>query len=295
MQRSQSLNPPRRSSPDASPARDARTASTARAPDAAGETNARPSAVDALLETRGLSLWFGTTQVLREISIEIPHRQLTALIGAAGSGKTSLLRCFNRMYERVEGARLEGEVRFRGRSVHAEDSDLFELRRRIAMIFREPNPFPMSIRDNVLFGPRLVGSASASELENVLERSLRRVKLWERLKDRLGGSAWGLSRGEAQRLSIARSLAVEPSAILLDEPGADLDPIETRELEELLGQLKADYTLVLVTHNLRQAARTSDHTAFLSRGRLIEFGETPRLFVNPRCSETQNYISGHIS
>jgi phosphate transport system ATP-binding protein len=241
----------------------------------------------------GLSLWYSETQALHDVTLDLAEHRITAFIGPSGCGKSTLLRCLNRMNDLVEGARVRGEVTFGGRSIHDPEWDVHELRKRIGMVFQKPNPFPKSIFDNVAYGPRIQG-VRRTALPDVVERSLRGAALWDEVKDRLQDSALQLSGGQQQRLCIARAIAVEPEVVLLDEPCSALDPVATAKVEELLQELRRSYTLVIVTHNMQQAARVSDYTAFLYLGRLIEFDETAKLFVKPREQRTQDYITGRF-
>ncbi len=253
-----------------------------------------PSAEKPLLQVEDLSLWYGSTQALEHISIGIPEHRITAFIGPSGCGKSTLLRCLNRLNDLVDGVRIEGRILFRDVDVHGAEVDVNQLRTRIGMVFQKSNPFPKSIYENVAYGPRIHGLGQRSALDEIVERSLRGAALWDEVKDRLDASALGLSGGQQQRLCIARAIAVEPEVILLDEPCSALDPIATAKIEELMQELKQRYTLVVVTHNMQQAARVSEFTAFLYLGRLIEFGETPRLFVKPREKQTEDYITGRF-
>jgi phosphate transport system ATP-binding protein len=241
-----------------------------------------------------LSLWYGASRALTQVTLAIPEKRITALIGPSGCGKSTLLRCINRMNDLVAGVRVEGDVRFRELSIYSPRTDINALRRRIGMVFQKSNPFPKSIFDNVAYGPRIHGMRRRGELEEAVERSLVAAGLWDEVKDRLGESALGLSGGQQQRLCIARAIAVEPEVLLLDEPCSALDPIATQRIEELMQELKSRYTLVIVTHNMQQAARSSDYTAFLYLGRLIEVGETGELFVKPREKQTEDYITGRF-
>jgi phosphate transport system ATP-binding protein len=252
------------------------------------------NAADAVLEIDRLSLFYGASRALNEISLSIPRRQITAFIGPSGCGKSTLLRCINRMNDLVDGVRTEGDVRFDGKSVLGPAVDVNELRKRIGMVFQKSNPFPKSIYDNVAYGPRVHGVKSRTLLDEIVERSLRNAALWDEVKDRLGESALGMSGGQQQRLCIARAIAVEPEVVLLDEPCSALDPVATAKVEDLMLELVKDYTLVVVTHNMQQASRVSDRTAFLYLGRLIEYGETEELFVNPREKQTEDYITGRF-
>ena len=240
-----------------------------------------------------LSLWYGEKQALHDVCLDLAEHRITAFIGPSGCGKSTLLRCLNRMSDLVEGVRVEGEVTFAGRSIYDPAWDVHELRKRIGMVFQKPNPFPKSVFDNVAYGPRIQGVRRA-DLHDVVERSLRGAALWDEVKDRLQDSALQLSGGQQQRLCIARAIAVEPEVVLLDEPCSALDPVATAKVEELLQELRRSYTLVIVTHNMQQAARVSDYTAFLYLGRLIEFDETAKLFVKPREQRTQDYITGRF-
>jgi len=241
----------------------------------------------------GLSLWYGAKQALHDITLDLAAHRITAFIGPSGCGKSTLLRCLNRMNDLFEDVRVEGDVRFAGRSIYDRDFDVHELRKRIGMVFQKPNPFPKSIYENVAYGPRIQGVRRA-DLDGVVERSLRSAALWDEVKDRLHEGALQLSGGQQQRLCIARAIAIEPEVVLLDEPCSALDPIATARVEELLLELREHYTLVIVTHNMHQAARVSDYTAFLYLGQLVEFGETAKLFVKPREKRTQDYITGRF-
>jgi phosphate transport system ATP-binding protein len=246
----------------------------------------------AVIEIDAFSLWYGGTQALRSVSLGIPERCITALIGPSGCGKSTLLRCLNRMNDLVPNVRTEGDIRFHGRSILERDLDVTALRRRVGMVFQKSNPFPKSIFENVVYGPRIHGVRQRSDLEEIAERSLRRAGLWDEVKDRLHAGALSLSGGQQQRLCIARAIAVEPEVVLLDEPCSALDPIATQKVEQLMAELKERYTLVIVTHNMQQAARSSDYTGFLYLGELVEFGETAEMFVRPQQRRTQDYITG---
>jgi phosphate transport system ATP-binding protein len=239
-----------------------------------------------------LSLFYGDVQALNGISLDIRKQQVTAFIGPSGCGKSTLLRCFNRMNDLVEGVRTNGTILLEGVNINAPDIDVSQLRRNVGMVFQRPNPFPKSIFDNVGYGLRLHGRVSKSELDEAVEAALRSAALWDEVKDRLDQSALGLSGGQQQRLVIARAIAVKPSVLLLDEPASSLDPISTLKIEELINQLKSDYTIIVVTHNMQQAARVSDQTAFLYLGQLIEFNDTDQLFTNPHHRQTEDYITG---
>ena len=244
--------------------------------------------------TRGFELFYGKTHALKSVSLEMPALSVTAIIGPSGCGKSTLLRSFNRMNDLIPGVRVEGNVRVAGVDVFAAETDVVELRRRVGMVFQRPNPFPKSIFDNVAFGLRLLGLRDRSELEGRVEDSLKRAALWDEVKDRLHRSALQLSGGQQQRLCIARCLAVEPEVILMDEPASALDPTATARIEELVLDLKSRYTLVIVTHNMQQAARVSDRTAFMLLGELVEIDDTRRLFTSPAKKVTEDYITGRF-
>ncbi len=244
------------------------------------------------LEARGVSVFYGEKQAVREIDLVVPANKVVALIGPSGCGKSTLLRCFNRMNDLVPAARVEGKVEFHGKNLYDEDVDPVEVRRRIGMVFQKPNPFPKSIFDNTAFGARINGFKG--DMDDLVERSLRQAALWDEVHDRLGDSAYDLSGGQQQRLCIARTLAVKPEIVLMDEPASALDPIATQRIEELIYELKKDYTIVIVTHNMQQAARISDYTAFLYMGELVEYGPTDRLFTNPAEERTEAYVTGRF-
>jgi phosphate transport system ATP-binding protein len=238
---------------------------------------------------------YGNHQVLHDVSLEIPSRAVTAFIGPSGCGKTTLLRCINRMNDLIDGARIiQGVVSIDGVDINAPEVDVVDLRRRVGMVFQKSNPFPKSIYDNVAYGLRIAGVAKRSHIDEAVEKSLRASALWDEVKDRLDANAFGLSGGQQQRLCIARALAVEPEIILMDEPCSALDPIATAKIEELIQQLKTQYTMVIVTHNMQQAGRCSDHTAFFYLGRLIEFDRTAKIFSNPGQRQTEEYITGRF-
>jgi phosphate transport system ATP-binding protein len=244
------------------------------------------------LETRDLSVLYGETRAVKSISIKVPDRKVVAFIGPSGCGKSTLLRCFNRMNDLIPGARIEGEALFQGTNLYGPGVDPVDVRRRIGMVFQKPNPFPKSIYDNIAFGPRINGFRG--NMDELVEQSLHKAALWDEVKDRLGASALALSGGQQQRLCIARALAVEPEVLLMDEPASALDPIATQKIEELIYELKQEYTVVIVTHNMQQAARVSDFTAFLYMGELIEYGPTDRMFTNPVEERTESYITGRF-
>src|SRR5450432_257173 len=254
-----------------------------------------PNEKRAMIEVDDVSFAYGGHQVLHEVSLQIPARAVTAFIGPSGCGKTTLLRCLNRMNDLVDGARItRGAIRIEGRDISAPEVDVVDLRRRIGMVFQKSNPFPKSIYDNVAYGLRIAGVKKSSLINEAVEKSLRSSALWDEVKDRLDRSALGLSGGQQQRLCIARALAVEPEIVLMDEPCSALDPIATAKVEELIYELKRNYTIVIVTHNMQQAGRCSDNTAFFYLGRLIEIGETARIFSNPVQRQTEDYITGRF-
>jgi len=249
-----------------------------------------------ILRTLGLSLSYSKNAppALRQISLDIEERSVTALIGPSGCGKSSFLRCLNRMNDFVRGARVEGQVLLDGEDIYAPNVDVTNLRRRVGMVFQRPNPFPFSIRENVAYGPKLPGGKNRAALEDVVERSLRAAAIWDEVKDRLDAPAASLSGGQQQRLCIARAIAVEPEVLLMDEPTSALDPMATARVEELVRELKKDYTVVIVTHNMQQAARVSDSTAFFLTGELIEAGDTDKIFTIPSDKRTEGYITGRF-
>ncbi|MFP5287779.1 MAG: phosphate ABC transporter ATP-binding protein PstB [Thermoanaerobaculia bacterium] len=241
-----------------------------------------------------MSLWYGEKQALRGISLGIPEKKITAFIGPSGCGKSTLLRCINRLNDLNDDVRIEGDIRFQGSSIYDPRLEINALRKRIGMVFQKSNPFPKSIYENVAYGPRLQGINRKRDLDETVERSLRGAALWDEVKDRLDDSALGMSGGQQQRLCIARAIAVEPEVILLDEPCSALDPIATARIEELMQDLKTQYTQVIVTHNMQQASRVSDYTAFLYLGELIEYGATEKIFINPLKKQTEDYITGRF-
>jgi phosphate transport system ATP-binding protein len=244
------------------------------------------------LEAKDLSVFYGETAAVRGVSLRIPDRQVVAFIGPSGCGKSTLLRCFNRRNDLIPDVRIDGEAIFQGRNLYAPGVDAVDVRRRIGMVFQKPNPFPKTIYENIVFGPRINGFRG--NLDELVERSLRQAALWDEVKDRLSDSALALSGGQQQRLCIARALAVEPEVLLMDEPASALDPIATQKIENLIWELKQDYTVVIVTHNMQQAARVSDHTAFLYMGEVVEYGPTNALFTNPQEERTEAYITGRF-
>ncbi|WP_018935600.1 phosphate ABC transporter ATP-binding protein PstB [Thioalkalivibrio sp. ALJ24] len=246
------------------------------------------------LSAEDLKLYYGDDQALKGIDIRIPKNRITAFIGPSGCGKSTFLRCFNRMNDLIDAARIEGTIRLDGEDIYGADVDVPELRRRVGMVFQKPNPFPKSIYENVAYGLRLQGVKNRRRLDDVVERSLRRAALWDEVKDRLHENAFGLSGGQQQRLVIARAIAIDPEVLLLDEPCSALDPLATLKIEELMMELKKDYTLVIVTHNMQQAARVSDFTAFMYMGELIEYADTDTLFTSPAKKQTEDYITGRF-
>ncbi len=247
-----------------------------------------------ILAAKELDLWYGQAQALRAVSMDIPEREVTALIGPSGCGKSTFLKTLDRMNDLVPGVRITGSVTYRGQEIYDAGVDVTWLRRQIGMVFQKPNPFPMSIYDNVAYGPRTHGVRARARLDEIVEKSLRGAAIWDEVKDRLKKSALSLSGGQQQRVCIARALAVEPDVLLMDEATSALDPISTAKIEELISGLKRDYTIVIVTHNMQQAARVSDKCAFFLLGQLIEFGDTEQLFSAPRDSRTEDYISGRF-
>jgi len=244
------------------------------------------------IEVEKLNLFYSEKQALKDITMTIPRNRVTAFIGPSGCGKSTLLRCFNRMNDLVDGCRVEGTVLMDGEDIYAKGVDVVDLRRRVGMVFQKPNPFPKSVYENVAYGLRLQGINDRRTLDEAVERALRGAALWDEVKDRLHDSGMGLSGGQQQRLVIARAIAVGPEVLLLDEPASALDPISTLKIEELIDELKSDYTIVIVTHNMQQAARVSDYTAFMYIGELIEYADTDTLFTNPRQRRTEDYITG---
>lgn len=249
---------------------------------------------EAMLETRDLNLWYGEKQALQDITIRIPKNRVTALIGPSGCGKSTLIRCFNRMNDLIDRVRMEGSILFNRQEINCKNADICAIRRKIGMVFQKPNPFPKSVYDNIAYGPRIHGVNDRQSLDRIVEDSLKRAALWEEVKDRLHDPAMGLSGGQQQRLCIARCLAVEPEVILMDEPCSALDPIATAKIENLVESLIGTYTVVIVTHNMQQAARVSHYTGFMYMGRLIEFGETEGIFEHPSEELTENYITGRF-
>ncbi|MFN3168410.1 MAG: phosphate ABC transporter ATP-binding protein PstB [Phycisphaeraceae bacterium] len=246
------------------------------------------------IRVRDVNAWYGEFQSLTDLNLDMPARKVTALIGPSGCGKSTFLRWINRMNDQIESARAEGLIEIDGHNVLGHKTDVVELRRHVGMVFQKPNPFPKSIYDNVAFGPRLHYKLSKSDLDAIVERSLRGASLWDEVKDRLSQSAIGLSGGQQQRLCIARALAIDPTTLLMDEPCSALDPKSTAAIEELIAELRENYTIIIVTHNMQQAARVSDATAFMYHGELIEYGATEQIFTNPREKQTEDYIHGRF-
>ncbi len=247
-----------------------------------------------MVEIESVSLWYSEKQALKSVTMSVPKHRITAYIGPSGCGKSTLLRCLNRMNDLVDGVRMTGSIRLGGMEIYDPTLDVTELRKRVGMVFQKSNPFPKSIFENVAYGPRILGTRNGSDLEGMVERSLRGAALWDEVSDRLHDSALGLSGGQQQRLCIARAIAVEPDVLLMDEPCSALDPIATAKVEELMLELKNGYTIVIVTHNMQQAARVSDYTGFMLLGELVEFGVTKDLFTNPRDKRTEDYITGRF-
>ena len=253
-----------------------------------------PSSPSAVFSVRDLNVYYGRFLAVRNVDVDIIERKITAFIGPSGCGKTTVLRCFNRMNDLIETARVEGDLQYRGIDLYSANVNATEVRRRIGMVFQKPNPFPKSIYDNLAFGPRLNGVKKKNELDDVVESSLKRAALWDEVKDRLKASAMGLSGGQQQRLCIARAIAAEPEVLLLDEPCSALDPIATGKVEDLIQELRGTYSVLMVTHNMQQASRTSDYTAFMYLGRLIEYGPTTEIFTKPILRETEAYVTGRF-
>lgn len=250
--------------------------------------------MSSIITVNDLCLWYGSTQALKNVSINIEKNSITALIGPSGCGKSTFLKTLNRMNDLIQGVRITGEVKYDGKDIFAPGMDVNELRKNIGMVFQKPNPFPMSVYDNIAYGPRTHGIRSKAKLDDIVERSLRDAAIWDEVKDRLKKSALGLSGGQQQRLCIARALAVEPDVLLMDEPTSALDPISTSKIEDLAMDLKTKYTIVIVTHNMQQAVRISDYTAFFLLGDLVEYGSTEKMFEQPADKRTEDYITGRF-
>jgi phosphate transport system ATP-binding protein len=267
-------------------------------------TSDEPAPAPIVFDVEGLSVYYGDYRAVRNVDMKIRRNEITGFIGPSGCGKTTVLRCFNRMNDLIEGARVEGRLDYHGVDLYGPGVNAVEVRRRIGMVFQKPNPFPKSIYDNIAYGPRIAGTKKKAELDDIVERSLQRAALWDEVKDRLKSSALGMSGGQQQRLCIARAIAVDPEVILMDEPCSALDPIATARIEDLMKEIKTDYTIVIVTHNMQQAARVSDATAFFSTevnpesdvrtGLLVEFDRTATIFSNPSDERTENYITGRF-
>ena len=247
-----------------------------------------------IIKTVDLNLWYGEKQALADVNLHISPNKVTALIGPSGCGKSTLIRCFNRMNDLIPECRVKGEVLFHGKNIYSQNVDAAEVRKKIGMVFQKPNPFPKSIYENVAYGPRVAGIKSNDKLDEIVERSLKRAALWDEVSDRLHEAAMSLSGGQQQRLCIARALSIEPEVILMDEPCSALDPIATAKIEDLIRVLIKNYTVTIVTHNMQQAARVSDYTAYMYLGKLIEFGPTKQIFENPKEELTENYITGRF-
>ena len=250
--------------------------------------------MNSVLSVQDLCLWYGSHQALKDINIEIPEKSITALIGPSGCGKSTFLKTLDRMNDLIPDVKITGSIKYKGEDIFEPSVDVSELRRQVGMVFQKPNPFPMSIYDNIAYGPRTHGVKSRAKLDEIVEQSLRWAAIWDEVKDRLKKNALGLSGGQQQRLCIARALAVEPEVLLMDEPTSALDPISTSKIEELAMELKDRYTIVIVTHNMQQAVRISDHTAFFLLGELVEYGETEKLFSQPQDKRTEDYITGRF-
>lgn len=254
---------------------------------------------DVVLRVKNLNFFYGDNQALLDINLEIYRNKITAIIGPSGCGKSTFLRCINRMNELIEGARVEGEIIFNGKNIYDRDIDPVKLRRNVGMVFQQPNPFPKSIFDNVAYGPRMYGMRNRQKLNEIVERSLKHAAIWDEIDGRLSEGGMSLSGGQQQRLCIARTIAVEPDIILMDEPASALDPIATMRIEQLMRELAKDYTIIIVTHNMQQASRISDYTAFFNAderrcGFLVEYGKTEDIFINPKDKQTEDYISGRF-
>lgn len=247
-----------------------------------------------IMTVHDLCLWYGSHQALTDINIEIPEKSITALIGPSGCGKSTFLKTINRMNDLIPDVKITGEIKYKERNIFAPNVDVNDLRREVGMVFQKPNPFPMSIYDNIAYGPRTHGVKNKAKLDDIVERSLRGAAIWDEVKDRLKKNALGLSGGQQQRLCIARALAVEPEVLLMDEPTSALDPISTLKIEELAEELKKKYTIIIVTHNMQQAVRISDRTAFFLLGELVEYGDTKKMFSDPVDKRTEDYITGRF-
>ena len=247
-----------------------------------------------IITVKDMNLWYGDHKALNDVNIEIPEKSITAFIGPSGCGKSTFLKTLNRMNDLVPGVKITGDIRYQNNDIFGKDVDVNQLRKEIGMVFQKPNPFPMSIYDNIAYGPRTHGITNKAQLDEIVERALRDAAIWDEVKDRLKKNALGMSGGQQQRLCIARALAVEPKVLLMDEPTSALDPISTSRIEDLVADLKEKYTIVMVTHNMQQAVRVSDYTAFFLLGELVEFGETDNIFSQPRDKRTEDYITGRF-
>ena len=247
-----------------------------------------------IISVKDMCLWYGDHQALKHVNIEIPEKSITAFIGPSGCGKSTFLKTLNRMNDLIPGVKITGDIRYEGTDIFSKEVDVNNLRKEIGMVFQKPNPFPMSIYDNIAYGPRTHGITNKVELDEIVERALRDAAIWDEVKDRLKKNALGMSGGQQQRLCIARALAVQPKILLMDEPTSALDPISTSRIEELVMELKETYTIVMVTHNMQQAVRVSDHTAFFLLGELVEFGKTDDIFSQPKDQRTEDYITGRF-
>jgi phosphate transport system ATP-binding protein len=247
-----------------------------------------------VIRTKDLNLWYGDNHALSNVNLNMKPNKVTALIGPSGCGKSTLIRCFNRMNDVIPECKIKGQVYYHDKDIYGQGVDAVEIRKKIGMVFQKPNPFPKSIYENIAYGPRVQGINNKKKLDEIVEKSIKDAALWDEVKDRLNDSAMGLSGGQQQRLCIARSLAIQPEIILMDEPCSALDPIATAKIEDLIGELKKDYTVIIVTHNMQQAARVSDYTAYMYLGKMIEFGETKQIFEKPREELTENYITGRF-
>ena len=256
------------------------------------EAGGAKSVPDPLAEVEGLNLFYDGKQALRDVNMNIPKRKVTAFIGPSGCGKSTLLRCFNRLNDLVDSCRVEGEIRINGESIFSPDVDITDLRKRVGMVFQKSNPFPKSIYENVAYGAKIAGVRKKRVLDEIVEKNLKRAALWDEVSDRLDDSAMGLSGGQQQRLCIARAVAVEPDVLLMDEPCSALDPVATAKIEDLVTELKDRFTIVIVTHNMQQASRVSDYTAFMYMGDIVEFDATEKIFLNPSKKHTEDYVSG---
>ncbi len=246
------------------------------------------------MEAKNVNLWYGDFQALYDVSMPVYENEITALIGPSGCGKSTFLRCLNRLNDLIDSVKIEGEITLDSKNIYDDDVDVYDLRKRVGMVFQKPNPFAMSIYDNIAFGPRIHGLKDKKELDNIVKWALKKAALWDEVKDELNKNAFSLSGGQQQRLCIARAIAVKPEVLLMDEPTSALDPISTLKIEDLMVELKKDYTIVVVTHNMQQASRVSDNTAFFLMGKLVEFDKTEKIFLEPSKKETDDYISGRF-